>query len=126
MINHISLAVGGLNPAYFKTESVANQGTYYSEVIITPITRVSGSGGYVTSTNGKPDRYKVVIRVCVNGIWSQDVKIVDDHQARITAKFHGISKFTSDSVMISYNGIRVDENNIVINMINNKRTLEVS
>lgn len=107
MFYHRNMAVNGLSPNEINTRSIANQGTFETVVIIEPVIRSSG-GGYVPVPRGqKPDRYRVTIKVTINGKTHQETQIVDDLNARVTARILGIEKFEPDTVMVSINGVQV-------------------
>ncbi len=111
MFDHKNLALGGFYPGLVTTLSVANLGTFDVEVIITPVVS-GGGGGYVPVVRGqKPDRYRVTVRVIHGQRRYEESIIVDDFQARITAKMNGITEFVTDEVMISINGVQVNKSN---------------
>lgn len=112
MFDHKNLALGGFYPGLVTTLSVANLGTFDVEVIITPVVPSGGGGGYVPISRGqKPDRYRVTVRVIHGQRRYEESVIVDDLQARVTAKVNGITVFTEDEVMISINGVQVNKSN---------------
>jgi hypothetical protein len=121
MFYHQSAALQGLYPGVVTTASIASQGLFEFEIIITPVVSAAGGGGYVPSFQGKPERYRVKVRVKINNVWSEDELIVDDTEARVIAKFRGITDFTENEIMIAVNGIQIHESAISV-MINNKRT----
>ena len=105
MFYHQSLAVHGLWPEFLSPGSIANLGHFETEVVITPVVR-TGGGGYVPSFKGKPDRYEVRVRVRIWDKWYEEVAIVSDDKARVSAEFHGITEFKDNAVMISVNGVQ--------------------
>jgi hypothetical protein len=121
MFNHENFATHGLYPGFVSTRTVGNLGAFDIEVTITPVVLAPGGGGYVPSQSGKPDRYRVVVRVKINGVWTEDVQIVDDNRARVSARFNGITEFTEDAVMVSFNGVQVKEQVVNVEVINNKK-----
>ena len=111
MFSHLNFAVDGLYPGMFSPAALATGGVYETEVIIEPVIPAPGGGGgyvpWVPSIGSKSDRYRVTVIVKFNGRVYKDVQIVDDATARVFAEFHGIQKFSSDSIMVSVNGIQV-------------------
>lgn len=84
MFDHRSLATDGLFPGLVSTFSVAIAGALLLDVIIEPIIRPSGGGGYVPGA--RKDKYKVTIRVSRNGkIWKYE-RVVTNTAARVLAK----------------------------------------
>ena len=110
MFFHQNLALEGLFPGVFSFTSAANKGYLEKEVIIVPVVS-TGGGGYVPAARGqKPERYRVTIRVKVNGNTYEETQIVDDNKARVLAELSGITVFTEDQTMVSFNGVQVFEN----------------
>lgn len=111
MFSFLNFAVDGLYPGMFSPAGLASGGVYETEVIIEPVVpSPSGGGGYVPwtpSIGSKPDRYRVTVIVKFNGKVYKDVQIVDDTTARVFAEFHGIQKFSDESIMVSVNGVQV-------------------
>lgn len=106
MFYHRNLALNGLYPGVTSIRSISNMGMFETTVIIEPVK--SSGGGYVPVAKGeKPDRYRVTIRVIVNGKKYEETYIVDDHEARIMANVHGVMIFTEDVVMVAVNGVQV-------------------
>ena len=115
MFSHLNFAMDGLYPGMFNPAALATGGVYETEVIIEPvIPSPSGGGGYVPwtpSIGSKPDRYRVTVIVRFKGKVYKDVQIVDDTAARVFAEFHGIQKFSDESIMVSVNGVQVIKEN---------------
>jgi|JI10StandDraft_1071094.scaffolds.fasta_scaffold21845_3 hypothetical protein len=116
MFLHRNLAVQGLSPGDLSTRSVANLGTFEVEVIITPIQPPSSGGGYVGGySKPLPRQFRITVRVKFNGKIYEDSQIVDEHRARVIAKFRGITVFSSTDPMVSVNGMQIlDKNEIQI------------
>jgi hypothetical protein len=110
MFYHQNLALEGLFPGVSSFESIANKGHLEREVIIEPVVG-NGGGGYVPVPKGqKPERYRVTVRVTINGKRYEETQIVDDNQARVLAQLSGITLFSDTETMVSVNGIQVFEN----------------
>ena len=105
MFYHQSMATQGLWAEFLSPRSIANLGHYETEVIITPVIQ-TGGGGYVPSFRGKPDRYEVRVRVRIGDRWYEEVAIVSDDKARVSAQLHGITEFKNDTIMVSVNGVQ--------------------
>ena len=116
MFYHKNLAVDGLFPGIISKRSVSNLGTFETTIIIEPVKPASTGGGYVPVARGeKPDRYRVTIRVVINGKRFEDTYIVDDTKARVMAALHGVDTFTEDRVMVTVNGVQVfNESEIMV------------
>lgn len=116
MFNPLNLALGGFYPGLVTALSIANFGFFDVEVVIEPVVPSGGGGGgfYPVQRNQKPERYRVTVRVKHKGkVYSESI-IVDDHEARVTAKKNGIKIFTEDLAMVSLNGIQLFESENVI------------
>jgi hypothetical protein len=109
MFNFTNFAVDGLMPGLFSKLSAGTLGAFDVEVIIEPVVQ-TGGGGYAVWTpksGGKPDRYRVTVRIKFNGKTYTDSKIVDDIEARVIAKFNGITCFDENSTMVSVKGMQI-------------------
>lgn len=114
MFEHKNLAVQGLFPGQVTTRSIANLGTYETEVIIEPVIPHSsgggGWGGFVPAPlHRKPTHFRVTVRIKYNGKWYEDTQIVDEKQARVIATLKGIKNFSTNNVMVSVNGVQIYE-----------------
>jgi hypothetical protein len=111
MFSHLNFAMDGLYPGMFSPAALATGGAYETQVTIEPVVVSPGGGGgympWTPSVGTKPDRYRVTVIVRFNGKEYRDVQIVDDTTARVFAEFHGIKEFSSESVMVSVNGVQV-------------------
>lgn len=116
MFDHRNYASNGFYPGLYEPFSAANNGILDKEVIITPVIRdTGGGGGWVPSLSGKPDRYRVEVKLRYNGKEYIDSKIVDDNEARIIAELHGVTKFETDKVIVIVNGVQKFEPIITVN-----------
>ena len=107
MFLHRQLATEGLNPNGLTHRGIANLGTFEVEVIIVPIPHPTGGGGGYNRP--LPRQFRVTVRVRFNGKVYEDSQIVDEHRARVIAKFRGIKMFSRTSPMVSVNGIQIME-----------------
>ena len=107
MFLHRQLATSGLHPNGLTHRGIANLGTFEVEVIIVPIPQPTGGGGGYNRP--LPRQFRVTVRVRFNGKIYEDSQIVDEHRARVIAKFRGITNFSTSSPMVSVNGVQITE-----------------
>lgn len=110
MFSHVAAATLGLSPNAFTLLGLANQGLFYTEVIIEPVVPSYGGGGYVGAPIGtRATHYRVTVRVTFNGKVYTDTKILDELNAKVFAQLRGIKFFKTDEIMVAVNGIQITE-----------------
>lgn len=55
---------------------------------------------------GKPDRYKVNVKVKINDIWYETIQIVDDNEAMVWAQLNNVTKFKTNDIVITVSSVR--------------------
>jgi hypothetical protein len=103
-----NFALDGLYPGLVTTQSIASLGYLVSVVVISPVVRELGGGGWgPVPLGGHAENYRVTIRVKTGDRVYEETLIVDDNTARIVAKLNGISHFDENNVMVSVNQVQV-------------------
>ena len=109
MFEHKNAALDGFYPGLVQHQPISNLGVYQSEVIIIPVYEDSEDGNYFNLKKKKkkknPKYYIVVIRVFFNGKRYEEQRLVDEKEARVIAKLHGIS--FKQRPLVSINGVQV-------------------
>lgn len=125
MFDHKNLALDGCYPGFVNNQSMVNLGVYRSEVTIFPVyEEISGGGGYShysPTIRKNPKYYIVIIQVFFDGKTYEEKRHVDEKEARIIAKLHGMV-FKKEPI-VAVNGLQILEQTqveILINRIRNR------